>query len=169
MEIKSNGKLLSNADQVNFLKGLKAGWTGISGASLPLYRAYMEDNKLPSKDALSGLGMTSEQFANNASTGYDKFLRSKEQEINATYPTLQVEYTPSYASISATQREKLNESMTKIGDIDMRLEKLKKLFNENGTEVLPTNAKKEMQSLKQQIILKAKEVENLGVLNGPDL
>ena len=26
VEIKSNGKLLSNADQVNFLKGLKAGW-----------------------------------------------------------------------------------------------------------------------------------------------
>jgi murein DD-endopeptidase MepM/ murein hydrolase activator NlpD len=25
VEIKSNGKLLSNADQVNFLKGLKAG------------------------------------------------------------------------------------------------------------------------------------------------
>lgn len=27
IEIKSNGKLLSNADQVKFLKGLKAGWT----------------------------------------------------------------------------------------------------------------------------------------------
>jgi hypothetical protein len=59
--------------------------------------------------------------------------------------------------------------MTKIGDIDMRLEKLKKLFNDNWTEVLPTKAKKEMQSLKQQIILKAKEVENLWVLNWPDL
>ena len=55
--------------------------------------------------------------------------------------------------------------MTKIGDIDQRIEKLKTLFETNGTEVLPTNAKKEMQSLKQQIILKAKEVENLGVLN----
>jgi hypothetical protein len=44
---------------------------------------------------------------------------------------LQIEFTPSYASLSPTQREKLNESMTKIGDIDMRLEKLKKLFNDN--------------------------------------
>jgi murein DD-endopeptidase MepM/ murein hydrolase activator NlpD len=30
VEIKSGGKLLSNADQVNFLKGLKAGGTGMS-------------------------------------------------------------------------------------------------------------------------------------------
>jgi murein DD-endopeptidase MepM/ murein hydrolase activator NlpD len=170
VEVKNpQGKLLSNADQVNYLKGLKAGMTGTSWASLPLYRAYMEDNKLPSKDALAWLWMTSEQFTNNASTWYDQFLRSKEKEINSTYPTLQIEFTPSYASLSATQREKLNESMTKIGDIDMRLEKLKKLFNDNWTEVLPTQAKKEMQSLKQQIILKAKEVENLGVLNWPDL
>jgi len=43
----------------------------------------------------------------------------------------------------------------------MRLTKLKKLFDEYGTEVLPTKAKAEMDSLRQQIILKAKEVENL--------
>lgn len=58
--------------------------------------------------------MSSEQFTDSAQTGYDAFLASKAQEINSTYPTLQVEFTPSYANISATQKEKLNESMTKI-------------------------------------------------------
>ena len=72
--------------------------------------------------------MSSEQFVDSAQTGYDAFLASKAKEINSTYPTLQVEFTPSYSTLSATQREKLNESMTKIGDIDMRLEKLKNLF-----------------------------------------
>ena len=51
----------------------------------------------------------------------------------------------------------------------MRITKLKKLFDENGTETWPTKAKAEMTSLRQQIILKEKEVENLWVLNWPDL
>jgi hypothetical protein len=55
----------------------------------------------------------------------------------------------------------LNESVTKIGDIDRRMTRLRELFEENGTETWPTAAKSEMQSLRQQIILKAKEVENL--------
>lgn len=169
VEIKDkNGRLLSQSEQVDFLKSL-TGSKWISQSSLPLYRAYMEDWKLPSKDALKWLWMSSEKFVDSAQNGYDTFLASKAQEINSTYPTLQVQFTPSYSTLSATQREKLNESMTKIGDIDMRLEKLKNLFATSGTEVLPTKAKKEMQSLKQQIILKAKEVENLGVLNWPDL
>lgn len=141
----------------------------VSQASLPLYRAYMEDGKLPSKDALKWLGMTSEQFVDSAQTWYDNFLTNKAKEINSTYPTLQVEFTPSYSNLSATQKEKLNESMTKIWDIDQRLEKLKELFVKSWTEVLPTKDKAEMTSLRQQIILKAKEVENLGVLNWPDL
>lgn len=141
----------------------------ISSSSLPLYRSYMEDWKLPSKDALKGLWMTSEQFVDSAQDGYSAYLASKEQEINSTYPTLQIKFTPSYSNISATQKEKLNESMTKIGDIDQRIERLKTLFKKSWTEVLPTKTKSEMNSLRQQIILKAKEVENLWVLNWPDL
>ncbi len=137
--------------------------------SLPLYRSYMEDWKLPSKDALKWLWMTSEQFTESAQTWYDSYLTNKAKEINSTYPTLQVEFTPAYSTLSATQREKLNDSMTKIWDIDQRIEKLKTLFNKSWTEILPTNDKAEMESLRKQIILKAKEVENLGVLNWPDM
>jgi hypothetical protein len=35
------------------------------------------------------------------------------------------------------------------------------LFDENGTEVWPTTTKAEMETLRKQIILKSKEVENL--------
>lgn len=141
----------------------------INVASLPLYKKYVEDGTLPSKDALKWLWMTSEQFVDSAGEWYDKFLREKENEINSVYPTLNIEFTPSYNNISATQKEKLNESLTKIWDIDQRIGQLKKLFEENGTEVLPTKAKSVMETLRKQIILKAKEVENLWVLNGPDL
>lgn len=58
--------------------------------------------------------MTSEQFVDSAGERYDKFLREKENEINSVYPTLNIEFTPSYNNISATQKEKLNESLTKI-------------------------------------------------------
>jgi hypothetical protein len=58
--------------------------------------------------------MTSEQFINNADVGYNEYLKTKAQEISSQYPTLNVEFTPSYSNNSATQREKLNESMTKI-------------------------------------------------------
>lgn len=141
----------------------------INVASLPLYKKYVEDGTLPSKDALKWLWMTSEQFVDSAGEWYDKFLREKENEINSVYPTLNIEFTPSYNNISATQKEKLNESLTKIWDIDQRIGQLKKLFEENGTEVWPTKAKSVMETLRKQIILKAKEVENLWVLNGPDL
>lgn len=138
-------------------------------SSLPLYRKYIEEWALPSKDALKWLGMTSEQFTSSADEWYNQFLRQKENEINSAYPTLNIEFTPSYNGISATQKEKLNESMTKIWDIDQRIEQLKTLFEKYGTEVFPTKAKSEMETLRKQIILKAKEVENLWVLNGPDL
>ena len=141
----------------------------IKTANLPSYRAYMEDGKMPSKDALKGMWMTSQQFMDKAEAGYDKFLKQKEQEISNTYPTLNIQFTPSYSTMSAIQREKLNESLTKIGDIDQRIQQFKKLFIENGTEVLPTKARSEMETLRQQIILKWKEVENLWVLNWPDL
>lgn len=140
-----------------------------SKPNLSIYRAYVEDGKLPSKDALIGMNMTSQQFIDNASEWYNSYLKEKEQEINSIYPTLNVEFTPSYSTISATQREKVNESMKKIWDIDQRIEKLKSIFERSWTEVLPTKDKAEMKSLKQQIILKAKEVENLWVLNWPDL
>lgn len=169
----SDGTNKAKADNGAFLQAIgwvQGGWAQtINSSALPLYRKYVEEWILPSKDALKWLWMTSEQFAENANSGYSAYLASKEQEINSTYPTLNIQFTPSYATISATQREKLNESMTKIGDIDRRLERLKTLFNESWTEALPTKTKAEMNSLRQQIILKAKEVENLGVLNWPDL
>lgn len=140
-----------------------------STQNLSLYRTYVEDGKLPSKDALKWMNMTSQQFIDNADSGYDAFLKTKAKEISDTYPTLDIEYTWNYAWNSATQKEKLNESVTKIGDIDSRISQLKSLFEKNGTEVWPTADKSVMESLRKQIILKAKEVENLGVLNWPDL
>lgn len=148
------------------------GSTGIdtkANQNLSLYRAYAEDQKLPSKDALKWLWMTSQQFIDNADAGYDSFLKTKAKEISDTYPTLDIEYTGNYAGQSPTQKEKLNESVTKIWDIDSRISQLKALFEKNGTEVWPTADKSVMESLRKQIILKAKEVENLGVLNWPDL
>jgi len=58
--------------------------------------------------------MTSQQFIDNADAGYDSFLKTKAKEISDTYPTLDIEYTGNYAGQSPTQKEKLNESVTKI-------------------------------------------------------
>lgn len=164
-----NGKLLSEAEQKAYLQSIKQP-NPFETTNLSLYRAYAEDGKLPSKDALKGLKMNSQGFIQNADAWYTKFLESQAKEISAEQPTLDIVYNPQkYSAISATQREKLNESVTKIGDIDRRMTRLRELFEENGTETWPTAAKSEMQSLRQQIILKAKEVENLWVLNWPDL
>ena len=164
-----NGKLLSEAEQKAYLQSIKQP-NPFETTNLSLYRAYAEDGKLPSKDALKGLKMNSQRFIQNADAWYTKFLESQAKEISAEQPTLDIVYNPQkYSAISATQREKLNESVTKIGDIDRRMTRLRELFEENGTETWPTAAKSEMQSLRQQIILKAKEVENLWVLNWPDL
>lgn len=164
-----NGKLLSEAEQKAYLQSIKQP-NPFETTNLSLYRAYAEDGKLPSKDALKGLKMNSQRFIQNSDAWYTKFLESQAKEISAEQPTLDIVYNPQkYSAISATQREKLNESVTKIGDIDRRMTRLRELFEENGTETWPTAAKSEMQSLRQQIILKAKEVENLWVLNWPDL
>lgn len=156
-------------DPNNFSWVWQAQPTWINKNALWLYRSYMEDGKLPSKDALKWLWMTSEQFIDSANEWYNQYIQDKAKEISSTYPTLNIEFTPSYANISATQREKLNDSLTKIWDIDQRLQKLKDLFWEVWTEVWPTKKKSEMETLRKQIILKAKEVENLWVLNWPDL
>lgn len=87
------------------------------------------------------MGMTSQQFMDNADSGYDAFLQTKAKEISDTYPTLDLQYTGNYAGQSATQKEKLNESVAKIGDIDSRITQLKDLFAKNGTEVWPTKDK----------------------------
>lgn len=164
-----NGKLLSEAEQKAYLQSIKQP-NPFETTNLSLYRAYAEDGKLPSKDALKGLKMNSQKFIQNADAWYAKFLESQAKEISDEQPTLDIVYNPQrYSAMSATQREKLNESVTKIGDIDRRMTRLRELFEENGTETWPTAAKSEMQSLRQQIILKAKEVENLWVLNWPDL
>ena len=167
IEIKDkNGRLLSNEEQKNYLAWIKK---PEATQNLSIYRAYSEDGKLPSKDALKWMWMTSQQFINNADAGYGEFLNNKSKELSSTYPTIDISYTPTYAQNSPTQREKLNDSVAKISDIDDRLTQLKKLFEKNWTEVWPTEAKKKMASLRQQIILKAKDVENLWVLNWPDL
>lgn len=170
IEIKDkSGRLLSESEQKAYLQWIKQP-NPFETTNLSLYRAYAEDGKLPSKDALKGLKMNSQKFIQNADAWYTKFLESQAKEISAEQPTLDIVYNPQkYSAISATQREKLNESVIKIGDIDRRITRLRELFDENGTEVIPTKAKAEMNSLRQQIILKAKEVENLWVLNWPDL
>lgn len=167
IEIKDKtGRLLSNEEQKNYLAWIKK---PEATQNLSIYKSYVEDWKVPSKDVLKWLKMTSEQFINNADAGYTQFLDKKAKELSDTYPTVDIAYTPTYAQNSAPQREKLNDSIAKISDIDDRISQLKKLFEKNWTEVWPTEAKKKMASLRQQIILKAKEVENLWVLNWPDL
>lgn len=167
IEIKDKSwRLLSNEEQKNYLAGIKKPQPS---QNLSIYRAYVEDQKVPSKDVLKWLWMTSQQFINNADAWYTQFLDSKAKEISDTYQTLDISYTPTYSQNSPTQREKLNESITKIWEVDSRLNQLLDLFEKSWTEVLPTKTKSEMESLRKQIILKAKDVENLWVLNWPDL
>lgn len=143
--------------------------TWVNNALLSSYREYVEDWKVPAKYVLEWLWITSEQFTNSAEKWYKEYLQNKSKEISSEYPNLNIEYTNNYASNTASQKEKLNESLTKIADVDRRISRLKELFTKYWTEVWPTDAKSEMQSLRQQITLKAKEIENLWVLNGPDM
>lgn len=60
-----NGKLLSEAEQKAYLQSIKQP-NPFETTNLSLYRAYAEDGKLPSKDALKGLKMNSQRFIQNA-------------------------------------------------------------------------------------------------------
>ncbi len=138
--------------------------------NLALYRSYVEEGKVPAVATLKSLWMTFDQFIQQADEWYNTFLQQKASEYNSTSPTINIEYIPQqFSSISATQKEKLNESLAKIGDMDNRMNQLITLFKEYGTEILPTKAKTQMSNLREQILLKGKELENLWVLNGPDL
>lgn len=131
-------------------------------AMIPLYRAYAEDGKIPSAQQLKSFGMSADQFTAIADDGYRAFLDQKAKDISSKNPTLSLTYDLSqYSANSPTQREELNKSITKIGDIDKRMVRLIQLFKDSGTEIFPTEAKREMETLREQIILKAKEVENL--------
>ncbi len=100
-------------------------------AMLPLFRSYVEDGKLPSAPQLKSFGMSAEQFADLADTGYNKFLDQKAKEISRVNPTFDIEYIPSqYSANSQTQKEALNNSMTKIADFDKRMSRLIELFKE---------------------------------------
>lgn len=149
---------------------IKSQETKTVSTSLPLYRKYVEDGAIPPAATLKSMGLTADQFTQNAQAGYEQALKQQAQEISSQNKTLNIDYIPSiYSNISATQREKLNESVTKIWEVDSRMKQLMDIFQKVGTEIMPTKEKTLMQSLRQQIILKAKEVENLGVLNWPDL
>lgn len=139
-------------------------------AMLPLFRTFVEDGKIPSAPQLKAFGMTADQFVDLADQGYVKFLDQKAKDVSSQNPTFDISFIPSqYSANSATQKEKLNSSLEKVWDFDKRLSRLMELFDDVGTEILPTEAKKEMTTLRQQLILKWKEIENLWVLNGPDL
>jgi len=131
-------------------------------AMAPLFRGYAEEGKMPSASQLKSFGVTPEQFADMADAGYTKYLDQKAKEVSAENPTFDITFNPSqYSANSATQKEKLNDSLKSIGDFDKRMTRLRELFDQVGTEVLPTASKKEMATLRQQLILKAKEIENL--------
>lgn len=102
----------------------------ISNSSLSLYRKYVEEGAIPPAATLKSMEITADQFTQNAQAGYEKSLQQRAKEINAQNSSLNVEFVPNiYSEISATQREKLNESINKITEVDTRMKKLMDIFS----------------------------------------
>jgi hypothetical protein len=101
----------------------------ISENAIPLYRKYVEEKVMPSSEVLKSMGITADQFIQTAQSGYEKSLQQKAKEINMQNKSLDIEFVPNiYSEISATQREKLNDSVNKITEIDTRMNQLKEIF-----------------------------------------
>ena len=127
---------LSTKDVDTYSTGKKTGVAKITPAMLPSYRGYVEDGKLPADATLKAMGITAEDFVASADTAYGEYLKRKASDINSQSPTMSVEFIPEqYSSATATQREKLNESINKISDFDNRMTQLIELFEKRGTEL----------------------------------
>lgn len=65
--------------------------------------------------------------------------------------------------------KKFKDSVTAAEGMQASLNRLQEITKKHGTELLPGAVKGEMDQLARDIQLQAKELYNLGVLNGPDL
>lgn len=70
---------------------------------------------------------------------------------------------------TAAEKKQAKSAMMQYTNFMESSTKLKSLVTQYGSELRPTVEKKQMQQLVTDMQLQAKELYNLGVLNGPDL
>ena len=144
------------------------GWqtqqTSIDPNKFPQYVSYIETGKLP-------VGMKdntpqSNQFISQALDGY---IQKKEQEFNQVWLSI-VNKDAFAAAVTDVQKIKdVNKAVWYIKPFEQSMDKLIWLVKEYWTELLPSNAKQQINSLVKNAQLQAKEIYNLWVLNWPDL
>jgi len=100
-----------------------------------------------------------EQLAN-----YKMTQNSASSKVAVPGFDIQPGIVPSHADSQALKGAKQAQ-----GIISTQLEKLKKLVGAKGSEFAFGGSQREMAQISKQIMLNLKELENLGVLNGPDV
>ncbi|HNG97748.1 MAG TPA: hypothetical protein PLW93_05740, partial [Candidatus Absconditabacterales bacterium] len=132
-------------------------------SDFPQYTSYIENGKLPAgmKDGTS----KAESFKQQALDGY---IKGKEQEFNGAGLTISNPTAFASAVTDAAKIKEVNKAVLTIPKFKDTMDQLISLEKEYGTENRPTQAKQTMNMLVKDAQLQAKEIYNLGVLNGPD-
>lgn len=133
-------------------------------SKFPQYVNYIENGKLPvwMKDWTP----QAETFRKQA---LDWYVANKEQELNGLWLTISNPTAFSSVATNAPKMKAINEALAVVPSFTNTMDQLIALTDEYGTELIPWNAKNQMNMLVKDAQLQAKEIYNLWVLNWPDL
>lgn len=132
--------------------------------NFPQYANYIESGKLPTgmKDWTS----KAEIFKKQALEWY---IAWKEQELNGLWLTIANPQAFASTATNAPKMKAINEALAVVPAFTNTMDQLIALTDKYWTELIPWNAKNQMNMLVKDAQLQAKEIYNLWVLNWPDL
>lgn len=132
--------------------------------NFPQYANYIESGKLPTgmKDWTS----KAEIFKKQALEWY---IAWKEQELNGLWLTIANPQAFASTATNTPKMKAINEALAVVPAFTNTMDQLIALTDKYWTELIPWNAKNQMNMLVKDAQLQAKEIYNLWVLNWPDL
>lgn len=131
----------------------------------PLFRSYIENEKIPAQWQLNQLWLDVDSFSQLAEQWYTQL---KQQEYWLKW--FDIVEPISFININPSDRTKLNQSIEKSGSFDMQIQDIINKIEEWWTERQPYLFRgRELNTDITNLVLLAKDIYDLWVLNWPDL
>jgi len=131
----------------------------------PLFRSYVENEKLPTNSQLEKMWLTIDQFTSMAEEWYTSL---KQDEYAMKW--FEISNPTSFINISPAKRDKLDTSIEQVWTFDSQLDDVINKVEQGGVEIQWYFGRgRELTQDINNLALLAKEIYNLWVLNWEDL